>query len=389
MRIHLARAAVSAALAAVLVAVPVGGAAAGAVPGGGDDRRLLREAAGDLTALGVTGVQGIAADGRRTSTARSGVADIRTGAPVPRDGYFRMGSNTKTFAAVVVLQLVAEGRLSLSDSVERWLPGVVAGNGNDGRRVTVRQLLQHTSGIYNYTNDLPGLASPEAYLEHRFEHLDPEELVAIAMKHEPVFAPGTSWDYSNTNYILAGMVIEKITGKRWGTVVRERITRPLGLSHTYSPGDVPTLPRPHARGYQQFEPGGPLLDTTLLNLSWGWVAGDLVTTPGDLVRFWQALQSGRLLRPAQLAEMHRTVLAVTFQDVFPGTRYGLGIMWTPTSCGGYWSHGGDVPGTSTVNGVTSDGSRAVVLAVSTRLAGEEEALAVYRRADGAVADILC
>ncbi|BCB88331.1 hypothetical protein Psuf_056440 [Phytohabitans suffuscus] len=107
------------------------------------------------------------------------------------------------------------------------------------------------------------------------------------------------------------------------------------------------------------------------------------------MRFWQALQSGRLLRPAQLAEMHRTVLAVTFQDVFPGTRYGLGIMWTPTSCGGYWSHGGDVPGTSTVNGVTSDGSRAVVLAVSTRLAGEEEALAVYRRADGAVADILC
>jgi D-alanyl-D-alanine carboxypeptidase len=389
MRIHQwRRAALGAVLAAVLVVAPVSGAAAGVAPAG-DDRRLLREAAGDLTALGVTGVQGIAADGRRTSTARSGVADIRTGAPVPEDGYFRMGSNTKTFAAVIVLQLVAERRLSLEDSVERWLPGVVAGNGNDGGRITVRQLLQHTSGLYNYTNDLPGLASAEAYLEHRFAHLDPEELVAIAMKHEPVFAPGTSWDYSNTNYILIGMVIEKITGKGWAAVVRERITRPLGLAHTYSPGDVPTLPRPHARGYQQFEPGGPLLDTTLLNLSWGWAAGDLVTTPSDLVRFWQALQGGRLLPPAQMAEMRRTVLAVTFQDVFPGTRYGLGVMWAPTRCGGYWSHGGDVPGTSTINGVTSDGSHAVVLAITTRLAGDEEALAIYHRADEAVADILC
>ncbi|MGN9907023.1 serine hydrolase domain-containing protein [Phytohabitans sp. LJ34] len=388
MRIHPGRAAVGVALAAVLVVVPATGAAAGVAPAGGD-RRLLEQAADDLTGLGVTGVQGIAADGRRTSTARSGVADIRTGAPVPHDGYFRMGSNTKTFAAVILLQLVAERRLSLEDSVDRWLPGVVSGNGNDGRQVTVRQLLQHTSGIYNYTNDLAGLNSAEEYLEHRFEHLDPEELVAIAMKHEPVFAPGTSWDYSNTNYILVGMIIERLTGKAWASVVRERITRPLGLSRTYSPGDVPTLPRPHAKGYQQFEPGGPLLDTTLLNVSWGWAAGDLVTTPSDLVRFWQALQSGRLLAPRQMAEMHRTVPAEAFEDVWPGVRYGLGVMWIPTSCGGYWSHGGDVPGTSTVDGVTGDGRRAVVLAISTRFAGDEEALAVYHRADQAVADILC
>jgi D-alanyl-D-alanine carboxypeptidase len=388
MRIHSRRALIGAALAAVLVVAPAAGAAAGAAPAAGD-RRLLQEAADDLHALGVTGVQALASEGRRTSTARSGVADIRTGAPVPHNGYFRMGSNTKTFAAVIVLQLVAERRLSLEDTVDRWLPGVVAGNGNDGRRVTVRQLLQHTSGIYNYTNDLPGLESPEAYLEHRFEHLDPEELVTIAMKHEPVFAPGTSWDYSNTNYILAGMIIEKITGKRWAALVRERITRPLGLAQTYSPGDVPSLPRPHARGYQQFEPGGPLVDTTLLNVSWGWAAGDLVTTPTDLARFWRALQGGRLLDPAQMEEMHRTVLAETVQDIWPGSRYGLGIMWTPTGCGGYWHHGGDVPGTSTVNGVSGDGREAVVLSITTRLAGDEEGLAVYRRADQAVADVLC
>ncbi|MFC0528798.1 serine hydrolase domain-containing protein [Phytohabitans kaempferiae] len=382
------RALVGAVLSAVLVVTPASGAAAGAASGAGD-RRALQDAADDLRDLGVTGVQALSSEGRHPSAARSGVADIRTGAPVPDDGYFRMGSNTKTFAAVVVLQLVAERRLSLEDTVDRWLPGVVSGNGHDGRRITVRQLLQHTSGIFNYTNDLPGLNSAEEYERLRFVHRDPAALVAIAMRHGPAFAPGTSWDYSNTNYILAGMIIERITGKRWATVVRERITGPLGMTRTYSPGDVPTLPRPHAKGYQQFEPGGPLVDTTLLNMSMGWAAGDLVTTPTDLARFWRALQSGRLLAPAQMAQMHRTVPAVTFQDLWPGARYGLGIMWTPSSCGGYWSHGGDVPGTSTVNGATGDGSHAVVLALTTRLAGEEEALAVYRRADRAVAEVLC
>lgn len=124
-------------------------------------------------------------------------------------------------------------------------------------------------------------------------------------------------------------------------------------------------------------------------MSWGWAAGDLVTKPSDLVRFWQGLQGGRLLAPPQMAEMHRTVLAETFQDIWPGSRYGLGVMWMPTSCGGYWSHGGDVPGTSTVNGVTGDGRQAVVLAITTRLAGDDEALAVYARADRTVAQILC
>ncbi|MCW6009025.1 beta-lactamase family protein [Micromonospora sp. CPCC 205371] len=388
MRIHLGRALAGTAIAAVLAITPVAGTAAGAAPASGD-RQTLQDAADDLHALGVTGVQAIAGNGPNTSAARAGVADTRTGAPVPREGYFRMGSNGKTFAAVIVLQLVAEERLSLEDTVDRWLPGVVAGNGNDGRRITVRHLLQHTSGLYNYTADLSGLASPEGYLEHRFEHLDPEELVAIAMKHEPLFAPGTSWDYSNTNYILAGMLIEKVTGSTWAAQVRDRITRPLGLDHTFSPGDWPALPHPHARAYQQFEPGGPLVDTTLLNVSWGWAAGDLITTPTDLVRFWQALHSGRLLGRAQLDEMRRTVLAVTFQDFVPGLRYGLGIMWTPSRCGGYWNHGGDVPGASTVNGVTGDGRRAVVLSLTTRLASDEDYLATMRRADEAVVDILC
>ncbi|GIG88615.1 serine hydrolase domain-containing protein [Plantactinospora endophytica] len=354
-----------------------------------DSAGWLRTGVADLHALGITGVQALARDGVRENYARAGTADLATGAPVPRDGYFRMGSNTKTFAAVVVLQLVGEGRLRLDDTVERWLPGLVTGNGNDGRRITVRQLLQHTSGLYNYTWDLPGLSSAEGYARHRFDHYDPEELVALALAHPPNFAPGTSWDYSNTNYILAGMLIERVTGRTWAVELRNRVLRPLGLTETSSPGDRAHLPEPHAKGYQQWEPGGPLDDTTRFNTTMAYAAGDLVSTPSDLVRFWQALHQGRLLAPAQLAEMRRTVLAETFQEYQPGARYGLGIMWAPNACGGYWSHGGDVPGTSTVNGVTDDGRRAVVLSLTTQLAEEEAALAVLRRSDEVVEDALC
>ena len=119
--------------------------------------------------------------------------------------------------------------------------------------------LQHTSGIYDYTNDLAELsAAPEAFNQHRFDDPSPEQLVATAMRHSPGFAPGTSWDYSNTNYLLAGMVIRQVTGRAWWQEVRSRITVPLGLRHTFYPGARPELPRPHAQGYLRFGPGGPI-----------------------------------------------------------------------------------------------------------------------------------
>jgi D-alanyl-D-alanine carboxypeptidase len=300
-----------------------------------------------------------------------------------------MGSNTKTFVSVVLLQLVGEGRLSLDDTVERWLPGVVAGNGNDGRRITVRHLLQHTSGLYDYTNDIAVLGSHESYLAHRFDHYDPADLVALAMKHEPGFAPGTRWDYSNTNYLLAGMVIDRVTGRSWATEVRARILRPLQLRQTSSPGDRPALPAPHAKGYQQWAPGGPLTDTTVFNPTVADSAGNLVTTPTDLARFWQALQRGDLLKPRQMAQLHRTVLADTFQEFYPGVRYGLGIMYFPNRCGGYWSHGGDVPGMRTANAVSAGGDRVAVLSLTTQLADEKANLAVDRRVYRLMDDVMC
>jgi D-alanyl-D-alanine carboxypeptidase len=347
----------------------------------------LQQGLDDLRELGVVGAQGQVSTGHRDVVARSGVADRRTGAPMPLDGHFRVGSNTKTFVAVVVLQLVGEGRLSLDDTVERWLPGVVAGNGNDGGTVTVRQLLQHTSGIYNYTADLAVLSSEEGYHTHRLDHYDDADLVAIAMAHPPVFAPGTRWEYSNTNYTLAGMVVEAVTGRSWAAEVRSRILRPLGMRDTSYPGDRPVLPRPSARPYQQFAPGGPLVDVSVFNSTAGGAAGGMVSTTDDLVRFWRALQRGELLEPAQLAQMRQTVLAD--QDLLPGLRNGLGIFFVPNRCGGYWAHPGDVPGTSTMNAVTADGDRAVVLYRNTGLADPAVEGAVYERIFRLVDDLIC
>ena len=350
------------------------------------DRAELRDAVDDLRALGVTGVQAQVRDGRRDVVVSGGVADVRTQKAMMDDGRFRIGSDTKTFVAVVVLQLAGEGRLSLDDQVDRLLPGVLRGNGNEGRGVTVRQLLQHTSGIYNYTDDLPQLASAEGFRAGRFQHFEPRELVSIATRHEPLFEPGAHWSYSNTNYILAGMIIKRVTGKSWDDQVAARILRPLGLRDTSYPGDDPGIPRPSAHTYQQFAPRGPLVDTTRLNTTAAGPAGGMVSTTADVARFWQALQRGDLLRPREMTAMHHTVLAETFQNEMPGLRYGLGIFHVPTDCGGYWGHPGDVPGTSMVNGVTPDGHKVVVLYRTTGLA---ESGALDARSFGLIDEILC
>lgn len=185
------------------------------------------------------------------------------------------------------------------------------------------------------------------------------------------------------------MLIEKVTGRPWHEAVQSRIINPLRLRHTSYQDGRSYIPRPHARGYHQFTPGGPLVDTTLLNASYGGAAGGLVSTTTDIARFWQALQRGELLRPQQMTQMHDTVLAETFQGFFPGLRYGLGIFWAPNRCGGYWSNPGDVPGTAMVNAVTADGSRAAVVYLTTRLADEPAAGAVLARSYRLLDEAIC
>ncbi|MDW8807480.1 serine hydrolase [Streptomyces scabiei] len=350
----------------------------------------------DADALRDSGVTGVAVrlDGPRGARgARSGVGDLRTGAPVPPAGYIRIGSTTKAYVATVVLQLVGEGRLSLEDRVERWLPGVVKGNGNDGDRISVRQLLQHTSGLPDYIADVVPELSAAGYLKHRSTTYTSRQRVAFAMTHPPVFEPGARWEYSNTNYILAGMVIEAVTGRGWEEEVRERILRPLRLTRTYAPGDDPTLPRPHARNYQQFEPGddAPMTDTTLAYLPFdGDADGSIISTAADTNRFFAALLGGRLLAPAQLAEMRRTVAVPDTPGEVPGSRYGLGLEWTPLTCGGgYWGHSGSNFGSLTWPGTTADGRTSVTVAAHSRPGDEETAARQIRGITDLIDHALC
>ncbi len=355
------------------------------VPGQYGQSQLQRDVDA-LLAAGVTGVVAEVDGGRLVATA--GRAKLGSNRPVPDDSYIRIGSATKPFVATVILQLVAEHRLALNDTVAKWLPGVVRGNGNNGRDITIRELLQHTSGIYDYTDALPYLQSRQGYLAYRFRSAKPEQLVAIAMRHRPLFRPGTSWQYSNTDYILLGMIIKKVTGQHWTQEVYERIIRPLGLRHTFMLGSWPYLPAPHADAYQQFAPSGQLTNTTVANYTWADAAGEIVSTPDDLDRFFRAIVTGRLLPRAQLAEMETTVPTQGEDGLLD--RYGLGLAWQPLSCGGgYWTHPGDVLGSSTDGGVTADGRRSVVVEVFTELAGNEPSLRQHQLENQLVDHALC
>lgn len=309
----------------------------------------------------------------RSRTYTAGVGDLATGSQVPKDGQVRIGSNTKVFTAVVMLQLVGEGKVGLDAAVDTYLPGLVRGHGIDGRHITVRQLLQHTSGLPDYTR----------YLGDDVRYFEPRDLLDIALRHKADFAPGTKWKYSNTNYVLAGLIIQRVTGRPLAEEMDQRIIKRIGLRHTSfpAPGDR-TIREPHPQGYYRDSAGAPLRDVTDMDPSWGWAAGQMISTNSDLNRFFTALLAGRLLPAAQLAQMRTTVPAAYFGS---GARYGLGLVSRRLSCGGvYWGHGGSLPGYETRGGATDDG-RAAHLAVTMQPADK----AVMKRAERVVDTALC
>ncbi|MFJ5926220.1 serine hydrolase domain-containing protein [Kitasatospora sp. NPDC092948] len=313
----------------------------------------------------------------RTRTYTAGVGDLATGAKVPVDGQIRAGSNTKAFTAVVVLQLVAEGKVGLDATVDTYLPGLLRGDGIDGRNITVRQLLQHTSGLPDYL-DAPELTD---FTTIQYRYFEPRELLDGALAQKALFAPGTDWMYSNTNYVVAGLLIQKVTGRPYGEEVTKRVIDRIGLRHTYVPATGETaLREPHPHAYLNTGPGGPRIDYTEMDSSMAWSAGAVVSTNTDLNTFYSALLTGRLLPAAQLAEMRTTVPA---ELIGPGVRYGLGIESKPLSCGGLvWGHGGTAPAHRNRGGVTEDG-RAVSITVTT-VPGEPAATHVTDAVDAAL-----
>ncbi|WP_164007781.1 serine hydrolase domain-containing protein [Pyxidicoccus trucidator] len=341
------------------------------------DREALRQAISGLPDTKVTGamVRVSGADGHWLGA--SGVADLRTGAPVLAEGRFRIGSITKTFTATVVLQLVAEGRVDLDRPVQHYLPRLLP----DGvyAPITVRQLLNHTHG-------LPGVPVPQKdpawFFENRFRRFTPRELVALALPPGPRFEPGTQQDYGNIGYIVAGLLIEKVTGRPYGHEVRDRILRPLHLRDTFVPGNEVTIPGPHARGYESVSPeeaGCPpgataygalcLVDVTDASQSVPWAAGEMVSTTADLDRFLVALFKGRLLPRAQLEEMF-TVPDVPSVD---GGRasYSAGLARFEVNGITLWGKSGDRHGYNNGMGATRDLRRRLVYSVNTLRMGQE------------------
>jgi len=280
-----------------------------------------------------SGAPGIAVEirdrhGRWFGTA--GSSDTDAGSRRRPEERFRIGSTTKAFTAAVVLGLVAEGVLGLDDTVQRWLPGLVRGNGNDGATITVRHLLNQTSGLFNYGNDPAFFANGvgSQWYAHRYDAYTPERLVAVALSHPPVSAPGERFGYSNTNYVLAAMIVEQATGGPFALELERRIIRPLGLTGTSLPGLEPTIDGPHPRHYSTLfssDPEPEIHDATDMNQSFAWTAGGMISTTGDLLRFFRALLSGGLLPPAQQREL-LTFTATDGAGWIPGTRYGLGVF---------------------------------------------------------------
>ncbi|GAA3094366.1 serine hydrolase domain-containing protein [Streptomyces rectiviolaceus] len=328
--------------------------------GHGDRHRATQkamEAAVNENAPGVT-VQ--AKDRHGPWNSAAGIGDLESNSPRGSHDHYRVASITKTFVATVLLQLEAEGELDLDDKVGEWLPGVVEGNGHDGDKITVRQLLNHTSGVFDVSADrgFQEKVFTEKFLEHRYDTWTPEEEVEIAMRHKPDFKPGKGWNYSNTNYILAGMIIEKVTGETYADEIRSRVIEPLGLRHTTLPGTDAAMPRPSSRAYTKLSdaPDAKNHDVTEFNPSVAGAAGSMISNSADLNRFYTALLRGKLMPKKQLAEMKTTVP----KGGETGGRYGLALESVKTSCGTVvWGHGGDIHGSTSMALATENGGHAL------------------------------
>jgi D-alanyl-D-alanine carboxypeptidase len=325
-------------------------AGAGASPRNEKDKRsTLRMQMDALVATGVPGVVVLVRDENGTLRLASGQSNLARKTPMRVTDRFRVGSITKSFIATVVLQLVGEGKLSLDDAVDHWLPGAVP----NGKTITVRQLLGHRSGLYDYLSD-PRVLKP--YLAGNFGYTwTPRRLVAVSASHKPLFAPGTKYSYSNTNYILLGLIVEKATGNPISAELKRRILAPLQLRST-SLDTSPRMRPPFAHGY--LVQGKELQDVTTVSPSYAWTAGAIVSSADDLARFYRALLGGRLLQPELLRAMQT-----------PKDEYGLGLARArlPQSWGcrgARWGHDGAIAAYNSTALNSTDGKEQAVILVN-------------------------
>ena len=321
------------------------------------------------------GIPGIALEiqGRKGSEfLTAGTASLANERLLTPEDSFRIASITKAFTAAVVMELVEEGALSLDDTVDQWVPGLLA----EGDSITVRHLLGHTSGLADYTKDDEFI---EAFVAG--EELPPERIVSFVSSEPLAFEPGSTYEYSDTDNNVLGMIVEAVAGRSYEQELSSRVLDPMELQATVLPNS-PEMPDPHADGYE-YDPESegaeePENVTTALDPSAAGASGALISTPSDLSRFFGGLLGGELIGEGTLEQMKET-LAGEGSPSGPGTkRAGLGIFSYELPCGEVWGHTGQFPGYQAFGAATPDGSGALaMMANATQISEEANEALVY------------
>ncbi|MFD8701129.1 serine hydrolase domain-containing protein [Kitasatospora sp. NPDC059648] len=354
------------------------------------DRPDLQKAVQDVVDVGFAGIQMRVYDESGEWAGSAGVHKLGGSAKPSTEGQFWIGSTTKTFVATLVLHLVDDGAIGLDSPVAEHLPRF----GLD-EQITVRMLLQHTSGLYNCTGELdangtfvPGLPSVgKAWVENRFHNYRPDELVRFALTKPARFEPGTDQSYSNTNYTLAALLVEALSGRSYAEEMQRRILRPLGLRDTVVPGDSPDIPGPHAHGYYRYQDGEEwkVVDVSRQNSSLLTGSGDMISTTRDLHVFFAALLGGRLLPAALLDEM---------RTPHGPLGYGLGLFVQDLGPEGggvtIVHHNGGAPGGYGALMIsTPDGSRTLTAGLTTGDSDADPAKEFPKALNGLITAVFC
>ncbi|MEU8194667.1 serine hydrolase domain-containing protein [Microbispora amethystogenes] len=337
----------------------------------GVDPARLKSAMDDVHRAGMPGVLAEVRSDGQVWRGASGVADLETGRPVTPGMLHRVGSLAKTFVAAAVLQQVEKGRVELDAPIGRYLPRLVPGE--RGEKVTVRMLLNHTSGIAEYLGyafpslqkfpSLPDM-SPKSLDDNRFRRFTPDELIEMGLRAPAVGEPGGSPGvYANTNYLILGELLEKVTGTTAEKYITQNVIRRAGLQHTMFPAG-PRVRGPHSRMYEAFFGLiDPPRDYSVYDMSWTGIGASLVSTMEDLNRFYSELLDGKIVKPSSLAQMQRTgpVISQSGQMI----SYGLGLheLEIP-GCGIFWGNDGTVWGAETQSWIRADGKRQISVAMN-------------------------
>ncbi|CAM4314319.1 serine hydrolase domain-containing protein [Nocardia ninae] len=327
-----------------------------------------------LTAVHSAGMPGLFAEVRDDGEiwrGAAGVADVATGRPVTADMRHRVGSVTKAFTAAAVLQQVDSGEIALDTPIDHYLPQLVPGE--RGAAITVRMLINHTSGLAEYLPyAYPSLAgfpvvaktTPKSLDDNRFTKFDRIELIEMGVSAPATGAPGgTPGVYSNTNYLLLCQLLELVTGTSAEKCITANVIERAGLRDTELPTG-PYVNGPHSMHYEAwFGMIDPPVDYSVFDMSWVGPSASLISTVADLNRFFGLLLAGEIVSPASLAQMQRTVPVISFEG--KTIDYGLGLHKTTVPGHGiYWGHDGSVWGGGALCMTSADGHRQMSLVVN-------------------------